>query len=164
MHNWIWYITGPMLKLKLQYFGHLMWRTDSLEKTWCWERVKAGGEGENRGWGGWMAPPTQCTWIWASSRSWWWTGRPGVLQSLGLQRVGHDWVTELHDLTSKHSRPLGPAGPIVLPSIGMSTWVINSEESDHCGRHMWSRMSASLEQRWGGRHFRFGEGILEVRE
>ena len=67
-------LEGLTRKLKLQYFGHLMWRTDSLEKTWCWERVKAGGEGENRGWGGWMAPPTQCTWIWASSRRWWWAG------------------------------------------------------------------------------------------
>ena len=65
------------------------------EKTWCWERLKTGGEGDDRGWGGWMASPTWRTWIWASYGSWWWTGKPGVLQSMGLQRVGHDWETEL---------------------------------------------------------------------
>ena len=84
------------LMLKLQYFGHLKWRTDSfLKRPWCWERLKARGERDNRGWGGWMASLTQWTWVWASSRSWWWTGKPGLLQSMGLQRVKHDWVTEL---------------------------------------------------------------------
>ena len=100
-------LEGLMLKLKLQYFGHLMQRTDSLEKTLIgmgWERLKAGGEGDNRGWDGWMASLTQWMWVWASSRSWWWTGRPGVLQSMGLQRVGHDWATELNWKTvSKYS-------------------------------------------------------------
>ena len=57
--------------------------------------LKAGGEGDNRGWDGWMASPTQWTWVWVSSASWWWTGRPGVLQSMGSQRVGNDWATEL---------------------------------------------------------------------
>ena len=85
-----------MLKLKLQYFGHLMQRTDSLEKPWCWERLKAGGEGDNRGWDGWMASPTQWTWAWVNSWSWWWMGKPDVLQSMGLQRVRHDWATELN--------------------------------------------------------------------
>ena len=83
------------LMLKLQYFSYLMRRTDSLEKTWCWERLKAGGEGHNRGWDGWMTSPTQWTWVWAISGSWWWTGKPGVLQSMGFQRVRQDWVTEL---------------------------------------------------------------------
>ena len=63
---------------------------------WCWKRLKAGGEGDNRGWDGWMASPTQWTWVWASSGSWWWTGKNGVLQSMGFQRVGHDWATELN--------------------------------------------------------------------
>ena len=65
-------LEGLMLKLKLQYFGHLMWRTDSLEKPWCWKRLKAGGEGDNREWDGWMASLTRWTWVWASSGSWWW--------------------------------------------------------------------------------------------
>ena len=66
-----------------------------LKRPWCWERLKTGGEGEDRGWDDWIASLTQRTWVWVSSRSWWWTGRPGVLQSMGLQRVGHDWATEL---------------------------------------------------------------------
>ena len=79
-----------MLKLKLQYFGHLMRR-----RLWCWEGLGAGGEGDDRGWDGWMASSTRWTWVWVNSRSWWWTGRPGVLQFMGLQRIGHNWATEL---------------------------------------------------------------------
>ena len=88
-------LEGLMLKLKLQYFGHLMQRADSFENPWCWERLRAGGEGDDRGWDGWMASPTQWTWVWVDSGSWWWTGRPGVLRLMGSQRVGHDWATEL---------------------------------------------------------------------
>ena len=69
--NKSWYsLEGLMPELKLQFFGHLMWRADSLEKPWCWEVLKAGGEGDNRGWDGWMASLTQWTWVWASSRRW----------------------------------------------------------------------------------------------
>ena len=64
------------------------------EKPWCWERLKAGVEGDDRGWDGWMASLTQWTWVWASSKSWWWTGKPGVLKSMGSQRVGHNRATE----------------------------------------------------------------------
>ena len=63
---------------------------------WCWESLKAGGEGDDRGWNDWMASPTQWTWVWVNSGSWWWTGKPGVLRFMGLQRVGHDWATELN--------------------------------------------------------------------
>ena len=69
-----------------------------LKRPWCWERLKAGGEGDNRGWDGWMASPTQWTWVWVDSGSWWWIGKPGTLQSMGSQRVGHNWVTELTEL------------------------------------------------------------------
>ena len=85
-------LEGLMLRLKLQYFGHLMRRVDSLEKTLFWEGLGAGREGDDRGWGGWMASPTRWTWVWDNSRSWWWTGRPGVLQFMGWQRVGYDWT------------------------------------------------------------------------
>ena len=66
------------------------------KRPWCWERLKAGGEGDDRGWDGWMASPTQWTWVWVSSGSWWWTGRPSVLQPMGSQTVGHSWATEIN--------------------------------------------------------------------
>ena len=68
-------LEGLMLKLKLQYFGHLVWRTDSFEKTLMLGKIEGGGEGDNRGWDGWMASPTQWTWVWGNFKSWWWTGR-----------------------------------------------------------------------------------------
>ena len=87
-----------MLKLKLQYFGYLEWRTNSLEKTLMLERLKTGGEGEDGGWDGWIASLTWWTWVWGGSRSWWWTGRPGVLQSMGSQRMDTtEWLNLLTD-------------------------------------------------------------------
>ena len=88
-------LEGMMLKLKLQYFGHLMRRIDSLEKTLMLGGTGGRREGDDRGWDGWMASPTRWTWVWVNTRSWWWTGRPGMLRFMGLQRVGHDWETEL---------------------------------------------------------------------
>ena len=66
------------------------------KRLWCWERLGTGGEGDDRGWDGWMASPTQWTWVWVNSGSWWWTGRPGILRFMGLQGVRHDWATELN--------------------------------------------------------------------
>ena len=66
------------------------------KRPWCWERLRAGGEGYNRGWDGWMASPTQWTWVWVDSGSWWWTMRPGLLRFMGSQRVGHDRANELN--------------------------------------------------------------------
>ena len=86
-------LEGLMLNLKLQYFGHLMWRTDSFEKTLMLGKIEGGGDW---GWDGSMASLTQSSWVWVNSGSWWWTGRPGVLQSMGSQRVRHYWVTELN--------------------------------------------------------------------
>ena len=95
-------LEGLMLKVKLQYFGHLMWRVDSLEKTLM--LGGAGGEGGDRGWDGWLASPTWWAWVCVNSRSWWWTGRPGVLWFMGSQRVGHNWVTELNWTDYKQDR------------------------------------------------------------
>ena len=89
-------LEGLMLKLKLQYFGHLMRWTDSLEKTLMLGKIEGGRKWDDRGWDGWMPSLTQWTWVWVNSRSWWLTGRPGVLLFMGSQRVGHDWVTELN--------------------------------------------------------------------
>ena len=80
------------LMLKLQYFGYLMQSTDSLRKTWCFKRLSA-REGADRGWDGWMASATPLTWVWASSGYFWWTGNPGMLQSMGLQRFNTtEWL------------------------------------------------------------------------
>ena len=92
-------LEGLMLRLKLQYFGHFMQRVDSLERPWCWEGLGAGGEGDDRGWDGWMASPTRWTWVWVNSGSWWWTGRPGCYNSWGRKESDMtqqlNW-TELH--------------------------------------------------------------------
>ena len=87
-------LEGLMLKLKLQYFAHLMQRADSLEKTLMLERWKAGGEGDNRGWDGWMVSLKQWIWVWANSRRWWRTGKSGMLQPMGLQRFRQNWATK----------------------------------------------------------------------
>ena len=84
-----------MLKLKLQYLATWCEELTHWKKPWCWERLRSGGEGDDRGWDGWMASPTQWPWVWVDSRSWWWTGRPGVLWFMESQRVGHNWATEL---------------------------------------------------------------------
>ena len=87
-----------MLNLRLQYFTLWRWEEPThWKRPWFWERLKVGGEGDDRGRYGWMASPTRWTRVWASSRSWWWTGKPGMLQSKGSQRVRHDWATELID-------------------------------------------------------------------
>ena len=95
-------LEGLMLKLKLQYSGHLIQRADSFEKPWCWKRLKEWGEGDDRGWGSWMASPTQWTWVWVNSGSWWWTGKPCVLQSMGSQ----SWtrLSDLDELNWKTSK------------------------------------------------------------
>ena len=92
-------LEGLMLKLKLQYFGHLIQRTDPLEKTLMVGKVESR---RRRGWQRmrWLALPTRWTWVWASSRSWWWTGKRGMLQSMGSQRVRHNWATELNNLST----------------------------------------------------------------
>ena len=89
-------LEGLMLKLKLQYLGHLIQRTDSLEKTLILGKIEVRRRRGWQRWDGWMASPTQWTWVWVTSGSWWWTGRPGVLQSMGSQRVRDDWATELN--------------------------------------------------------------------
>ena len=97
-------LKGLMLKLNLQYFGHLMRRADSLGKTLMLGKIEAGGEGDDRGWDSWIASPTQWTWVWVDSGSWRWTGRPDMLLFMGLQRVGHDWATELNWTELTYSR------------------------------------------------------------
>ena len=111
--NQLWIFTGrTMLKLKLQSFGHLIWRADSLEKTLMLGKIEGGRRGDDREWEGWMASPTQWTWVWANSRRWWRTGSLAWCSPWG-HRVRHEWVTEeqppplrqLHDWTGFNQRP-----------------------------------------------------------
>ena len=95
--NQSWIFTG---RTDAEAETPILWPPDvkswHWKRPWCWERLKAGGEGDDRGWDGWMASPTQWTWVWVDSQSLQWTGKPGVLQSMGSQRVRHDWATELN--------------------------------------------------------------------
>ena len=105
------------------------------KRPWCWERLKAGGEGDDRRWNGWMASPTGWTWVWAISGSGWWTGKPGGLQSMGSQRVGHDWGIELNWYRWNHtvynlwrlafffSHSIIPWGSIQVVSLGGSFFI-----------------------------------------
>ena len=90
-------LEGLMLKLELQYFGHLIWRADSVEKTLMLGKTEDKRR-DDQGWDGWIASPTQWTWVWANSRRWRRTGKPGVLPSMGLQRVSHALATEQYKL------------------------------------------------------------------
>ena len=93
-----------------------------LKRPWCWEGLKVGGEGDDRGWDGWMASATQWTWVWVHSGSWWWTGRPGVLQSMGSQRVGHDWATELNWTRLQWPVTMNIIFFFLLILLGLAVW------------------------------------------
>ena len=87
--EWCWSWNSITLATSCEELTH--WK-----RLWCWKGLGAGGEGDNRGWDGWMASLTRWTWVWVNSGSWWWTGRPGVLRFMESQRVRHDWATELN--------------------------------------------------------------------
>ena len=101
--NWWWSWNSNTLATWCEELTH--WK-----RPWCWERLKAGREGDDRGWDGWMASLTQWTWVWASFGSWWWTGKPGVLPSMVLQKVRHEWMTELNWMPWEHYCELHTGG------------------------------------------------------
>ena len=122
-----------MLKLKYHYFGQYLWEELTHRKRpWCWQRLRAGGEGGDRGWDGWMVSLTRWTWVWASSGSWWWTGRPGMLQSMGWQRLGHDWATELTEWE---------AGCYRSSSLDLSLLLVSRVRFDLYERWAWRMMN-----------------------
>ena len=99
--DWCWSWNSNILATWCKELTHWNWLI-----PWCWERLRAGGEGGDRGLDGWMASPTRWTWVWVNSGSWWWTGRPGVLQSMEPQIWTwlSDW-TGLKFSSTFHSRP-----------------------------------------------------------
>ena len=92
LHIYFVPVNYPLYKSQDRFFLPHLWPIS-------WVGLEAGGEGDNRGWDGWMASLTRWMWVWVNSGSWWWTGRPGVLRFMGSQRVGHDWATELNWIT-----------------------------------------------------------------
>ena len=118
-------LKGLMLKLKLQYFGHWCEELTCWKRPWRWERLKAEGEGDDRGWDGWMASPTRWTWVWVNSESWWWTGRPSVLRFMGSQRAGHDGAAKLNWPEDTFS---------YFVDLGLLIWFYRS--SKNCCRHL----------------------------
>ena len=118
-------LEGLMLKLKLQYFGYLMRRTNSLEKTLMLGKIESRRRRGNRAWDGWMSSPTQWTWVWVGSRSWWWIGRPGLLQSTTEQLNGTEQADEASwppiRQSSPHTFPEFPmqlSGLCLLSQVG----------------------------------------------
>ena len=118
-HSWIF-----IGKTDAEAETPILWPPDAknwhLKRPWCWERLKV-GRSRGRGWGGWIASPTQWTWVWASSRSWWWTGRSGMLQSMELQRVGHDWATEQQQ---KFLQFVANNLSIIFQKIQLTYWIL----------------------------------------
>ena len=111
--DWCWSWNSSTLATSCKELTH--WK-----RLWCWEGLGAGGEGEDRGWDGWMASLTWWTWVWVNSGRWWWTGKPGVLRFMGLQRVRHDWATELNWHCGV-CRSLLPVHPWITWGLGMPT-------------------------------------------
>ena len=114
--DWCWSWNSNTLATWCKELTH--WK-----RIWCWERSKAGGEGDNREWDGWLASRTEWTWVWANSRSWWWTGKSGMLQSLGLQKVGHNWATQLNTQTSFEAFLVWDANYYKNPLRLMARWL-----------------------------------------
>ena len=113
--DWCWSWNSNTLATWCEELTH-------LKRPWCWERLRAGKEVDDRGWDGWMASPTQWTWVRVESGSWWWTGRPGVLWFTGSQRVGHDWATELNWYDTY----------LILFGVYSASLCLNTVCCDHC--------------------------------
>ena len=114
--EWCWSWNSNTLATSCEKLTH--WK-----RLWCWEGLWAGGEGDDRGWDGWMASWTRWMWVWVNSGRWWWTGRPGVLRFMGSQGVGHDWATELNwtelimVLVSKVGSPMNQNSRNLYPCV-----------------------------------------------
>ena len=144
--DWCWSWSSNPLATQCKELTH--WK-----RPWYWERLTAEVERGDRGWDGWMASPTQWAWVWASSRSWWWTGKPGVLQSMGSQRVGHDWETELNEaevdvfleLSCFFDDPVDVGNLISGSSVFLNpACTLGSSWFTYCRSLVWSILSMTL--------------------
>jgi len=108
--EWCWSWNSSTLATSCEELTH--WK-----RLWSWEGLRAGGEGDDRGWDGWMASLTRWTWVWVNSGSWWWTGRPGVLRFVRSQRFRHDWATELNWVPNSQSFPSPTPSPLTITSL-----------------------------------------------
>ena len=124
-----------------------------LKRPWCWERLKAGGEGDDRGWDGWMASPAQWTWVWVNSRSWRWTGRPGMLQSMGLHSDTAEqlnWTELIMQNSSNYGKYYSSYVIITLNISDMKSWLIGKDPD---GRKDWGQEEeGTTEDEMGGWH------------
>ena len=119
-----WFISTFSLWIIFMQDYHTCEELTHWKRLWCWEGLGAGGEGDDRGWDGWMASLTLWTWVWVIYGSWWWTGRPGVLQFMGSQRVGHDWATELNWTELNHTFRASLVAQLVKnPPARQKIWV-----------------------------------------
>ena len=144
-------LEGPRLMLKLQNVATSFEELTHWKRPWCWERLGAGGEGGDRGWDGWMASLPRWTWVWVNSGSWWWTGRTGVLQFMGSQRVQHDWATELNWKTYPTKFP-GAQSASLHPELPQGLLKVNSYSSMgfslHRGRRQMPLMFCGCQCSW----------------
>ena len=140
LEGWCWSWNSNTLATWCEELTH--WK-----RPWCWERLKAGRRrGQQRMASpfpmSWMASPTQWTWVWVNSGSWWWTGRPDVLQSMGLHRVGHDWMTELNWRLKESETPgLGQGIFIIIKLYGTYLFILKSWSEGYHVEHLWLLVS-----------------------
>ena len=143
----VYSLEGLILKLKLNTLATWCEQLTHLKRPWCWQRLKVRGEENDRGWDGYMASLTQWTWVWVNSRSWWWTGRPGMLQCIGLQRVGHYCVTELNwtefHIYSSYNMVIGKSMYYICND--WSFYLIKaSQVSNIKQKHIWERRAIHI--------------------
>ena len=147
-------LEGLILKLQPNTLATWCEKLTYLKRPWCWARLKAGGEGNDREWDGWMTSPTRWTWVWVSSRSWWWTGRPGVLQSMVSLRVRHGWATELNwtelmvMYVGSRQSSMTPPTPGMLSFWGLGEAFLQRRGGLH--HQSWWLISDSSSPPWGG--------------
>ena len=141
--DWCWSWNSNTLATWCEELTH-------LKRPWCWERLRAGGEGDDGSWDGWMASPTQWTWVWVGSRSWWWTGQSGVLQFMGSQRVGHNWATELEE-PIRYGRRQGQTTALMIGETDRQTNIGNKNSSENTcrgGSCLWNQSQDRNPKQW----------------